>query len=111
MNRLARLLPIALLAALPSCGDEPEDAAADSGRSAAGEVLEGSISDEMLPYDRLRSQPPLAEVVENDAGDAEDGRGVAPAADAAATAAAAAPPEDAPEEEPEEPAAPAAADD
>ena len=29
---------------------------------AAGEVLEGTISDAMIPYDQLRSQPPLEAV-------------------------------------------------
>ena len=46
------LLPLALLAA---CGEEP----ADEGRAASGEVLEGTISDAMLPVDRVQSEPPL----------------------------------------------------
>ena len=51
---LAPLVPLALLAA---CGD---DAAEDGdGRSASGEVLEGTASDAMLPLDQLRSEPPL----------------------------------------------------
>lgn len=56
--RVTRLLlaaaPLALLAA---CGDE---ASKDDSRAATGEVLEGTISDAMLPVDRVRSQPPLA---------------------------------------------------
>jgi len=48
--------PLVLLAA---CGDEPEPAA-DDARSATGEVLEGTISDAMLPLATVRSQPPLA---------------------------------------------------
>lgn len=51
---LASLVPLALLAA---CGDEP--AADGDGRSATGEVLEGTISDEMLPLDQVQSEPPL----------------------------------------------------
>lgn len=51
---LALCLPLALLAA---CGDEP--AGDDDGRSASGEVLEGTASDAMLPLDQLRSEPPL----------------------------------------------------
>ena len=47
------LLPLALLAA---CKDEVAD---DSGRAASGEVLEGTISDAMLPLDRVTSEPPL----------------------------------------------------
>ncbi|MXP41833.1 hypothetical protein GRI75_09290 [Altererythrobacter soli] len=51
---LAPLVPLALLAA---CGDEP--AADGDGRSASGQVLEGTISDDMLPLDKLQSEPPL----------------------------------------------------
>ena len=46
------LLPLALLAA---CDEEP----ADDSRAASGEVLEGTVSDAMLPVDRVRSEPPL----------------------------------------------------
>lgn len=46
------LLPLALLAA---CTEEPTD---DS-RAASGEVLEGTVSDAMLPIDRVQSEPPL----------------------------------------------------
>ena len=52
---LAPLVPLALLAA---CGDEPAE---DEERSASGEVLEGTISDAMLPLDLLQSEPPLLE--------------------------------------------------
>jgi hypothetical protein len=51
---LAPLVPLALLAA---CGDEP--AADGDGRSASGQVLEGTISDDMLPLDKVQSEPPL----------------------------------------------------
>jgi hypothetical protein len=50
---LAPLVPLALLAA---CGDEPAE---DGDRSASGEVLEGTISDAMLPLDQVQSKPPL----------------------------------------------------
>ena len=53
MRLTLALLPLALLAA---CQDE---VAESDGRSASGEVLEGSISDAMLPVDRLTSEPPL----------------------------------------------------
>ena len=49
------LAPLALLAA---CGDDPEPAG-DDARSATGEVIEGTISDAMLPLATVRSQPPL----------------------------------------------------
>jgi hypothetical protein len=51
---LAPLVPLALLAA---CGDEP--AADGDGRSASGQILEGTISDDMLPLDKVQSEPPL----------------------------------------------------
>ena len=51
-KRLSLLLPLALLAA---CNDAP----ADGSRAASGEVLEGTISDAMLPLDRVQSEPPL----------------------------------------------------
>lgn len=52
VKRLLIVAPIALLAA---CGD----GAADEDASASAEVLEGTISDGMLPIDRVRSEPPL----------------------------------------------------
>ena len=55
--RLPRLLAAATLAALlAACnGDAPEEG------EATGEVLEGTISDEMLPLDRVQSEAPLAD--------------------------------------------------
>ena len=54
MNR--RLpLTLLLLVLVASCGDESDTV---TNRAAAGEVLEGTISDEMLPYDELISRPP-----------------------------------------------------
>jgi hypothetical protein len=50
---LLALLPA--LALLTGC-DKP---ASNDARSASGEVLQGTISDEMLPLDKLKSQPPL----------------------------------------------------
>jgi hypothetical protein len=66
------LAPLGLLAA---CGEEP----AGEGRAATGDVLEGSISDAMLPVDRVQSEPPLedpeafAEVQEKAAAQAPGG--------------------------------------
>lgn len=45
---------------LSACEDEPEVAVDNDGREASGEILEGTISDEMIPLDQIRSQPPLA---------------------------------------------------
>ena len=68
------LLPLSLLAAC----DGAQEEAVEEGADASGEVLEGSISDDMLPVDTLRSQPPLMrqEPAGDDAsssGDAADG--------------------------------------
>ena len=49
----ALAVPALLLAA---CGGEPPES---DDRTASGEVLEGSLSDAMIPLDRLESQPPL----------------------------------------------------
>jgi len=49
---LALLLPLALLAGCNKSAKNDE-------RSASGEVLQGTISDSMLPLDKLKSEPPL----------------------------------------------------
>lgn len=54
------LLPLATAVLLAACQAESSDDE-DDGRAASGEVLEGTISDAMLPLDTVRSQPPLAE--------------------------------------------------
>lgn len=65
MARLpAILLPAMLLAA---CGGD--GGAEDDSRSSTGEVLEGTISDAMLPVDRVRSEPPLLRPAAPAAGD------------------------------------------
>lgn len=66
-TRFSIVLGTALL--LTACSDEPEVSADDDGRSASGEVLEGTISDDMLALDAVRSQPPLLEAVEGAAGE------------------------------------------
>lgn len=93
-------LALALLVALPGCSGEKKQPVKGM---AAGEVLQGSVSDAMLPIDQVRSQAPLAPRTEGDgskrgggdAGDkADDGNapsGDAPA-DQAAGAASTAPP-------------------
>jgi len=44
------------LLALGGCGDKKDDTAKVA---AGGEILPRSVSDDMLPYDSVRSQPPL----------------------------------------------------
>lgn len=55
--RLALILIAPL--ALAACGSGADKKQKDQ-RTAAGEILPGSVSDAMLPYDTVRSQPPLA---------------------------------------------------
>jgi hypothetical protein len=53
--RLTLILAVSLT--LPACGggnDKKNDQ-----RTAEGEILPGSISDAMIPYDTVRSQPPF----------------------------------------------------
>ncbi len=56
-------LPLHALAApallLAGCGDDVVVDDPDDSRSASGEILEGSISDAMIPAGSLQSQPPL----------------------------------------------------
>jgi hypothetical protein len=97
--RLALILLTPLV--LAACGGTPDKKQKDQ-RTAAGEILPGSASDAMLPYDTVRSQPPLAPR-ESDKPGAKAGDGGEPtAADAPATST------DAPAEVPAEPAAAAA---
>lgn len=49
---LALLLPLALLAGCHKSAQNDQ-------RSASGEVLQGTVSDAMLPLDKLKSEPPL----------------------------------------------------
>jgi hypothetical protein len=51
------LLALPAFALLAACGGNAP--ANNDGRAASGEVLEGTISDEMLPLDSVRSEPPL----------------------------------------------------
>lgn len=53
-----RLIPaLAALTLLSACGGQTST---DDGRSASGEVIEGTASDAMLPIDQVRSQAPFA---------------------------------------------------
>lgn len=55
---------------LAACGDDPAPVLEEGEREASEEVLERTISDDMLPLDQVRSQAPLAEPEA-----AEDGEG------------------------------------
>jgi len=54
------ILAAPLLMALAGCHGSKPSPRAEGQRSAEGQVLKGSVSDAMLPYDALTSQPPLA---------------------------------------------------
>ena len=54
LSHAVMLAPVLLLAA---CGDGAADK--EDSRTAAGEVLEGSISDRMIALDEVKSQAPL----------------------------------------------------
>ena len=69
-SKLALAIPVLLL--LSACEDEPEVSVEDDGREASGAVLEGSISDEMIPLDQVRSQAPLAEPDESEGNETDD---------------------------------------
>ncbi|MGB7373860.1 hypothetical protein [Pontixanthobacter sp.] len=75
---------VAAAALLGACSDDPETAApvADDA-NAAGNVLEGSISDAMIPLDTLQSQSPPAAPAPAAAPDADAESESDPAQDAA----------------------------
>lgn len=50
-----------VLSACGGSGDGPAGGKTDNSR-----ILEGSVSDEMIPYEKLRSEPPAAKIVESD---------------------------------------------
>ncbi len=80
MNARIATLAASPLLLLAACGDDAETGAAEDNRQASGEVLEGTISDAMLPLDEVRSQAPLAEPEPG-----EGGNGPAPVAEATET--------------------------
>ncbi|MEN7538661.1 hypothetical protein [Aurantiacibacter flavus] len=98
-------LLVAACAMLTACdlfSDEPDESAIDES-NVSGEVLEGTISDDMLPLDELRSAAPPADIAPSGTASA------APPADAA-TEEVAEQPEEGASEDPEEPPAAAEAD-
>ena len=46
---------------LGACGDDPAPVTGEGDLEASEDVIEGTISDEMIPLDQVRSQAPLAE--------------------------------------------------
>jgi hypothetical protein len=92
MRFTVRFAPV-LLAPLVLAACQGETKKAEDQRTAVGEILPGSVSDAMLPYDSLRSQPPLAPKAEG-SGAAKAKRGDGPAA-SATTAGEGAPPAEA----------------
>ena len=93
-----------LLLPLPACGDDaPAVDTSQTGGKAAGEILGGTISDDMLPLEELTSTSPPAPRASGAPGSGAAGDG-SDAGDAAATEGEEA---EAPEEAPA-PAAPAA---
>lgn len=66
MISLPRLAAIALGGiALSACGGGSGDGPA-GGKADNSRILEGSVSDEMIPYEKLRSEPPAAKIEENE---------------------------------------------
>ncbi len=60
-------VPLMLLSA---CEDEtaPDPAAVETGGEVAGDVLEGTISDDMLPLEELTSSSPPADPIDDEEG-------------------------------------------
>lgn len=58
MKRIGLILPAMI--ALTACGSDPAPTEGNA-NTASGEVLEGSISDAMLPLDSVQSQSPPQE--------------------------------------------------
>ncbi len=77
--RTIQLAPFALIMALglAACDDEPVEAPAskidDKDRGAVGEVLGGTISDEMIRYEDIQSRAPTMKDAPEDGGSDDDG--------------------------------------
>lgn len=89
--RFAALLLAPLALAACQGGDKPAQK-----NTAAGEILEGSVSDAMLPLDTVRSQPPLAPPPTASGKPTAKGSAAADESDATAESSAAASPPPAP---------------
>ena len=66
MTMLLRLAVACLIAApLAACQDKPAEQKMGQTR-AEGKILERSVTDDMIPYDTIRSQAPLAQQAADD---------------------------------------------
>ena len=72
--------------ALGGCGDTEEPSRRDGAAKASGKILARSITDEMLPYDTVSSQPPRAKLKPTAGASAAEAESEAGAADDAETA-------------------------
>lgn len=99
VKRLTAFLVIPAVLLAGAC-DDASKPAQPAGQRAEGEVLGGSISDEMIPLDRLRSQSPPLRIVPEDNRAAP---GAEPATEGPAAAAEAPPEGPAPGSAPAEP--------
>lgn len=68
MTRKLAILPITLM--LVSCGWFDQASETEQSAGVQGELLEGTISDEMIPVDELRSQSPRAAPEPGESGEA-----------------------------------------
>lgn len=70
---IRQILPVSLLITLAACGSDTVPPVTLDGANAEGDVLEGSISDEMLPLESVTSSAPPAErsSEDNDSAEAE----------------------------------------
>lgn len=97
-----RIVVLICLAALGLATGACKDKKTAPGEAApSGDVLPGSASDAMLPYDTVRSQPPLAPQTESAAKPGAKGAASEAAEAGAAASDAAAPAADAPRPQPE----------
>ncbi|MEM6475879.1 MAG: hypothetical protein AAF687_06905 [Pseudomonadota bacterium] len=75
INRATLLAAPALVLLLAACEDEadPDAAAAEQGGKAEGDVLGGTISDDMIPFEQLESQSPPAKRADGAGANGDEG--------------------------------------
>lgn len=75
MIPLPRLLPLTVAAlALSACGSGSSDT---GGQSSSSKLLEGSASDAMIPYEKLKSEAPPAKIEVDEKGATPSGTSTA----------------------------------